>query len=350
MSCPDFCHGWLATGHFPARPAAGLGSPPARLVCIPLKTTALERPPVKSDPAICPWHGNCGQRHEMLKAAIGRYAIAIAWLTLLVPAWGAGNPAEHAYRSDIRRAVKIGNDLYQTLDERFQKRINPQAVFTEQVDAPQITPIQQHEESKLLCQVLISTGFVDLINHIAHAKAIDRIQPGYFRQYVSILARGSAGDNPPDPPNLMDARYWSDAVMNDQAGFFNQMVGITLSINLSHHYLGHYQKYAGQMRGATLAPINNFIAPAEWEASVKAATLNSLDCALGTEGAEALFEAIDQMPRRPAWTAYIVPRNVNIKKLNKRLAMYEAAYFHGGLKVDKAMAALTETPGGLAAN
>jgi hypothetical protein len=269
---------------------------------------------------------------------------------LLVPVRGETNSPGHAYPGDISSAVKIGNDLYQTLDERFQKRINPQAVSTEQADAPKITPIQKNDQSKMPCQVLISTGFVDLINHLAHAKAIDRIQPGYLQQYVSILAQESAGENPPAPPNLMEARYWSEAVMNDQAGFFNQMVGITLSINLSHHYLGHYQNYAAQMLGAELAPINHFIAPAEWETSLKAATLNSLDCALGTDGAKVLFEAIDQMPRRPAWTAYIVPANVNIKKLNKQLAVYEEAYFHGGLKLDKSIAALTETPGGLVAN
>jgi hypothetical protein len=201
-----------------------------------------------------------------------------------------------------------------------------------------------------MAQVLISSGFVDLINHIAHAKAIDQVQPGYFQQYVSMLARQPAGETPPDPPNLSDARYWSDAVMNDQAGLFNQMMGLTLSINLSHLYLGHYHKYAGQMLGAKLLPINNFVTTAEWSASVKAAALNSLNCALATKGAEALFEAIDQMPQRPAWTSYIVPGNVNIKKLNAQLALYETEYFQGALKLDKSMFSSTETAEGLVAN
>ena len=121
--------------------------------------------------------------------------------------------------------------------------------------------------------------------------------------------------------------------MKDQAGYFNQMIALTLAMNLSHHYLAHYDKYAALIPDGKQAPINNLIAPEEWEASVQYATLNSLDCACGTEGAEALFDFVDQMPRRPAWTGYIVPRCVNIKNLNDELSRYEHEYFHGGLKL-----------------
>jgi len=38
------------------------------------------------------------------------------------------------------------------------------------------------------------------------------------------------------------------------------------------------------------------------------------------------------MPQRPAWTAFIVPPSVDLKKVNKELAKYEKDYFHGGLK------------------
>jgi hypothetical protein len=86
------------------------------------------------------------------------------------------------------------------------------------------------------------------------------------------------------------------------------------------------------MTAGKLVPINSLLARAEWEASVKAATLNSLNCALGTDGVKALFEAIDTMPQRPAWTTFIVPQGVDLKQLNQELAKYEVSYFHGGLK------------------
>jgi hypothetical protein len=85
------------------------------------------------------------------------------------------------------------------------------------------------------------------------------------------------------------------------------------------------------MLAGKLVPINLLLAPAEWDASVKAATLNALNCALGTDGPKALFEAIDKMPNRPAWTAFMVPPATDLKKLNKQLKKYEDDFFHGRL-------------------
>ena len=48
----------------------------------------------------------------------------------------------------------------------------------------------------------------------------------------------------------VDARYWKDDVLNDQASYFNQMIGMMVAINLSHHYLGHFDKYAAKMAAA----------------------------------------------------------------------------------------------------
>ncbi len=117
------------------------------------------------------------------------------------------------------------------------------------------------------CHVSVSTGFIDLLNHIAHAKAIDRIQSGYLRQYVAGLVRAGA-TNPPPPPNLEDRRYWTEAVLSDQASLFNQMVGMTVALQLSHQYLAHVAKHATQCPHGACVPINNFLDPNEWDASV----------------------------------------------------------------------------------
>jgi hypothetical protein len=255
-----------------------------------------------------------------------------AWLVVVAPALAAAGAPAHVYTSTFSQASKLGGDLYETLDAKFQKSIYPEPIKLEQMEAPVIVPVEGGDESKSLREVKISVGFIDLMNHIAHAKAIDRIQPGYFQQYILNLSRVADSDAPPEPPNMVDNRYWTDAVMNEQAGIFNQILGMVMALNLSHHYLGHYTKFSGQMLAGKLVPINTLLAPAEWEASVKAATLNALNCALGTDGPAALFEAIDKMPRRPAWTAFIVPPNTDLKKLSKQLKKYEDDYFHGGLK------------------
>jgi len=261
------------------------------------------------------------------------YSYTVAWLVVVTAAAAAPNPPPaHDYtQTSLKLVHKIGSDLYDTLDEKYKKQVNPEAVRMESMDAPVITPIPGADQTKFLNQVFVSAGYVELMNYIAHAKAIDRIQPGYFAQYALTLAGTKGNDAPPMPPNMIE-RYWGDDVMNDQISYFNQMLGMTMALSLSQEYLGYFNKYSGQMLGGKLVPINNFITPAEWEASVKKATLNSLNCALGTEGVKALFEAIDKMPKRPAWTAFIVPQGVDLKKVNQELASYEVSYFHGGLK------------------
>jgi hypothetical protein len=253
------------------------------------------------------------------------------WFAWLLPASAATNAPAHTYPSGPDIVIKIGNDLYTTLDPGFKTAVNPTAISLEKLEAP-VVGLNQGCHRGVPGQVSVSTGFVALLNHIAHAKAIDRIRPGYFRQYVADLAQENADKNPAVPRNLNDPRYWKDDVMVEQTSLFNQMIGITLAMNLTHHYLAHYHKYAAQMPEGKWAPINNLITPNEWAASVQCAALNSLDCALATEGGKALFDLIDQMPRRPAWTGYIVPQSVNIKKLNEQLSQYERDYFRGGLK------------------
>jgi hypothetical protein len=258
--------------------------------------------------------------------------LVAAWLGLLLPAWGAPGAGSHVYDSGVSQARRLGSDLYETLDSKYQKNLYSEPVQVEPMKAPVIVPSQSGDENKPQRLVKVSAGFIDLMNHIAHTKAIDRIQPGYFQQYILNLSHAAAGDAPPEPPDMVDNRYWTADVMNDQAGYFNQMIGMTLALNLSHHYLGHYTKFSGQMVAGKLVPINDLLAPAEWDASVKAATLNALDCALATDGPRALFEAIDKMPKRPAWADFIVPPATDLKKLINQLRDYEALYFKGGLK------------------
>jgi hypothetical protein len=259
--------------------------------------------------------------------------LAALWLAVVMSALAAaGAEPLHTYGSGFPQARKLGNDLYETLDPKYQKSIYPEPIQVEPMEEPIIVPSEGADENKSLREVKISVGFIELMQHIAHAKAIDHIQPGYFQTYILNLSKAADSEAPPEPPNMVDNRYWTDDVMNDQASYFNQIIGMVMALNLSHHYLGHYTKYSSQMLAGKLAPINNFLVPAEWDATVKAATLNALNCALGTDGPKALFEAIDKMPKRPAWTAFVVPPAADLKKLNKQLKKYEDDFFHGGLK------------------
>jgi hypothetical protein len=258
------------------------------------------------------------------------HALFVAtWLIVGAPGFAMTNSTPHLYPGGIKVALQIENDLYNTLDAKYRDRVPAPPAGTAALNATAL--VVRDGETNALHETPVSPGFVDLINHIAHAKAIDRIEPGYFDQYMFGLARETAIGHLPQAPDITEDRYWTDQVMSDQASYFNQMIGMTMAMNLSHHYLGQFDKYAGVMQSGRFVPINNLLTRSEWEKGVRAAAANALNCALGTEGSKALFDAIDKMPLRPAWTAYIVPQNIDIKGLNKQLARYEIAFFRGGL-------------------
>jgi hypothetical protein len=236
------------------------------------------------------------------------------------------------YHNGFSATIKLGRELSEALPNDLHDQLDPQVVTLQMEDSPVVAPLTVTEENHVLRQVSLSAGFIDLVNHIAHAKAIDRVQKGYFQQYIRNFALLSSGDS--TFPNIVEPRYWSEDIMNDQLGYFNQIVSTVMAINLSHHYLGHYVKYSGKLIGPNdkPVPINVLLTSDEWSGSVKAGAVNALNCALSTEGLRALLEAIDQMPHRPEWAAYIVPQNADLKGLDTQLQRYEEDFFHGRLK------------------
>jgi hypothetical protein len=254
--------------------------------------------------------------------------LAIAWP---VTADVAPSPV---YQNGFSMTIRLGRELSDALPADLREQLDPQVVTLQMQDSPLVAPLTVTEDNHVLRQVSLSAGFIDLINHIAHAKAIDRVHPGYFLQYIRIFAHLSLTDAAAPPPNIVEPRYWSEDIMNDQIGYFNQMISLVMAIHLSHHYLGHCVKYSAQLSLASdkPAPINALLTPDEWAVSVKAGTINALNCALSTEGIRTLFDAIDEMPRRPEWAAYIIPQDTDIKSLNTQLQKYEEDFFHGRLK------------------
>ena len=195
-----------------------------------------------------------------------KQALAALWLAVVMaaPVAAVAKPL-HTYGSGFSQACKLGNDLYETLDPTYQKSIYPEPIQVEQMEDPVIVPSAVTEGGKSWGRVSISAGYVDLLNHLAHAKAIDRIQPGFFQTYVLNLSKAADRAAPPAPPDIIDNRYWTVDVMNDQGSYFNQMIGMTLAINFSHYYLGNFNRYSSRMPAGQRAPFNNFIPPDAWE-------------------------------------------------------------------------------------
>src|SRR5262245_16410424 len=91
------------------------------------------------------------------------------------------------YKSGYSSIMKLGKDLFNLLKPEERAFVSPQPISIETDVTPFIRLLYYPEEPKPIRGVWISAGFIDLINSIAHAKAIDGIEKGYFNRYVEIL-------------------------------------------------------------------------------------------------------------------------------------------------------------------
>ena len=257
--------------------------------------------------------------------------LLLAWACLAV---GVSLGQDRVYTPGFSMAMKLGGDLHDALPQKYFDKLDALPIALQPQDLPLISPVAVNAENRLQRQVEVSAGFIDLVNRLCHAKAIEKIQPGFFDQYVANLARACAADPTAPSPPIVEPRYWTADILNDQLSYFNQMMGMMMAINMSHHYLGHYTKYGPKLAGPgnKMLPINNFLTAAEWDDSVKAGAKDALNCALSTEGLRVIFEALDKMPVRPAWADYIAPPKTDFKSLNRALAKYEDDFFHGRIK------------------
>jgi hypothetical protein len=236
-----------------------------------------------------------------------------------------------AYKTSFSAIVKLGTDLQKYLKPKYKSVINSQPVFLETDLMPFVKLVEYPDEKQPLRAVFISVGFIDLMTLVSHAKAIDRVEKGFFEKFVVSLGKESGEKELAALPNISNPKYWTDDLMNEQVSNFNQMVGTVLAITLAHHYLGHYQKYMAKMdddKGKQTA-ISSFLTPAEWDEAMKLGAKNALDCGFGVEGVKSLYDAIAKMPQRPAWTAYFIPASVKVDKIKKDLEKIEKKFFAG---------------------
>ncbi len=237
------------------------------------------------------------------------------------------------YKTGFANIVKIGADIQKVIDEKYKDVINEIPVFLETDLMPSIKPVEYTGTNQPMRVVFISAGFIDLINLVSHAKAIDSVQKGYFEKYILILSKESGKKELAPLPDGNNKKYNTEAIYNTQRSYFNQMAGMVLGIELSHHYLGHFKKYKDKLEDSSgnSVPINNLLTPSEWEESLKEGARVSLSCGYGVDGIKALYEAIGKMKERPVWTSFFLPKNVKVDKIKKELEKLEKKFFSGDL-------------------
>jgi hypothetical protein len=271
-----------------------------------------------------------------------RFCLLIALLAVAAPGLVAqpNSPDGLTYKTGYSAMMKLGRALYDQLDAKDKNVISSQPISMD-VDLTPFTrmmyyPADSNEPGAVpLRGVWISAGFIDLVNHVAHAKAIDKIQKGYFQKYINQLMTETGEKELQPLPDDSNPKFWTEDMLNEQQSNFNSIVGIVVGIKMAHHTLGHFDKYKDKLiekDGVKPVPIEELITDKEWEDAYKEGLFTSLNAGCFTEGVIPFYEAFDKMPVRPPWAIYFLPPKAKFAKMKKDFVKFQDDYLAGRLK------------------
>jgi hypothetical protein len=235
------------------------------------------------------------------------------------------------YKTGYSSIMKLGKDIYNALKPQQREMISAQPISIETDSTPFVRLLYYEDEPKPVRGVWISAGFIDLVNNVAHAKAIDTKEKNYLNRYIELLAQETGSKSLRPLPNDTNPRYWTEEMLNEQQSNFNSIVGMVVAIKLAHHYLGHYDKYKDKLTDAKGAPVSitNLVTEKEWEDAFKSGVRNALNAGCMIEGVIPFFEAFDKMKVRPPWATYFLPDKAKFSKMRKEMEKIQKRFLDG---------------------
>lgn len=253
--------------------------------------------------------------------------IRVFFLTVFAVVGFAAGAAEtpRKYDSDYDTMARIAEDLHRALPKEKRSALLPRPVLVDGLAVPYLQLVEHAKHSTNANAIHISAGLVDLLNYISHAHAIDNIDSGFFTNAINSLAADKGLTNLAQPTHQTS---WAFNTMNWQLSYFNQMAAGLFAIEMAHHYLGHYRKYAAQLGDPKKrAPLYSVLPQKEWREAVLAGSRHALDCGLAPEGLIVLYDAITRMPKRPSWAVQVMPAAAEVSILRLELKRVEATFF-----------------------
>jgi hypothetical protein len=239
--------------------------------------------------------------------------LLFACMALSAAASGAPRPAYETGSQDVSRLTR---DLCRSLGEAELRKWPLAAHFKDASTSP---------------PELLGAEKLEFLNQITHAKAIDSMKRGFFRQYAEKLSVQAASFPLLELSEWNDSKFRGLRTMNSQISYFNQIAGSLVAIDMAHHYLGHYEKYAARLAknaGTNAhASINSFLTAEEWHQAILRGAHHALTCGLSVEGLLLLYDLVALQPNQPSWVAHFVSPTANLPKVKRDLQKMEADYF-----------------------
>jgi len=260
---------------------------------------------------------------------LSRSGACLAALVLLSSGARAGDIPKPGYETGYQNMTEIGANLCGALDAKKRPQMRSQPVLLREGTVPCIAPSQATENGAELQTVQVSAGFIQFINQLSHAKAIEESEKGFLKKYALAVAQESGDSTLAPLPATAGQNPWDTDTLNYQVGNFNQMAGALIAVELAHHYLGHCKKYSAQLTASAgpPTPINWVITEKEWRDAVLKGAKNALDCGYGIDGLKGIFECLGSTPNRPPWAAYFLHPKTDVSKINRDLTKLEKDFF-----------------------
>jgi hypothetical protein len=232
------------------------------------------------------------------------------------------------YKSGFTTIQTLGRDIYSLLEPGEKAIISAQPISLDSSQKPFVRLLYYRDGSETLRGVWVSQGYIDLVNQLAHAKAIDRKRKGYFAEYLKQLE--AAGESIPPLPDRNNPAFWTDGLLNEQLSNFNSIMGIVVGINLAQHYLGFYEKYQKELKAEDNdgAPLNKVISAEDWKRSYERGLNNAMLASCMTEGYLPICEGINQMKRRPVWANHFFPETIKFESMRKGMTKLQRKFLN----------------------
>lgn len=249
-------------------------------------------------------------------------------LSLFTAALRAESYEPTDYRSGFTTIQALGRDIYNSLEASEKALIHSQPISLDTSRKPFVRLLRYHDGAEIIRGVWISQGFIDLVNQLAHAKAIDKKRRGYFNSYVRLLENSE--ETIPALPDRENPSFWTEAMLNEQFSNFNSIVGIVVGITLAEHYYGLYEKYEDKIKKDEneVVSLNKFLTADEWERCCRRGLHNAMMASCMTEGYLPLCEALSNMKRRPTWANYFYPDRVRYASMRRDMVKLQRQFLN----------------------
>jgi hypothetical protein len=250
-----------------------------------------------------------------------RGAVFLSLLACVVsdPTEASANNQHSRYETGPEHVVYIARDLWESMDERQRQKW------------PLHRSFQAEEEAagNRAAEALLPAGVVDFLNHVTHAKAIDSVQRGFLKEYAGRLSLIATNTPCLELEPARQSKFWEAKMMNSQISYFNQLAGGLVAIDMAHHYLGHYDKYAKRLTNAAgeAVSISSVVTWDEWREAVMRGASHAITCGLSVEGLVFLYGMFESMAEKPGWVSQFVCAKANLPKIRRDLEKMEKEYF-----------------------